>query len=391
MKNSTALALNRIFKAIADSAIKVFIPILIYKNTGSLAYAFLYLALSSFVNALCYVVLKNFLKKHAALAVSLHALFIIAIEFLLLIKMNIWLVILISVLEGVLCAFYYSLKYLYGFMDKTNNVAKFEVGQYIGKIVFVIASALFLDNVKNSLVFIVIFSSIFYLLSSIVLLVKIKDIKAIAINKKLDFIQIQKDNKKWNIFHIFNGIIHLFMSSVLPLYLYIQDLSYTKVGIVLVLQYLLNILANYLSMFLGRKGKGIINIIAGSTLGFVSMIIMITIKNSLVIYIMSLVSSFGFTMLFTYMFAQYVADQKQKGYFEDSVFYRDAWQTFSRSIFCSVYLVIPSFLVIFIIGIVSNFMCGPTAYFAIRKKPQAIAVGDVEVEQDKNSTIDNET
>ena len=93
MKNSTALALNRIFKAIADTAIKVFIPILIYKNTGSLAYAFLYLALSSFVNALCYVVLKNFLKKHAVLAVSLNALFIIATEFLLLIKMNIWIVV----------------------------------------------------------------------------------------------------------------------------------------------------------------------------------------------------------------------------------------------------------------------------------------------------------
>ena len=367
MKNSTALALNRVFKSIADSAIKVFIPILIYKNTGNLSYAFLYLALSSLVNALAYVVLKNFLKKYSVLAVSLHALFIIIIEFLLLIKMNIWLVILISVLEGILCAFYYSIKYLYGFMDKTNNIAKFEVGQYIGKIVFVIASALFLDNVKNSLVFIVLFSSFFYILSSVVLLVKIKEIKAIDNTDKLDFRQIQKDNKYWNLFHIFNGIIHLFMSSVLPLYLYIQDLSFTKVGIVLVLQYLLNILANYLSMILGRKGLGIINIIAGSILGFASMIVMITIRNSLIIYIMSLVSTFGFTMLFTYMFAKYVSDQKEKGYFADSVFYRDAWQTFSRSIFCSIYLIVPSFLIIFVVGIISNIMCGPTAYIATKK------------------------
>lgn len=370
MKNSTALALNRLFKSIADSAIKVFIPILIYKSTGNLFYAFLFLALSSFVNAFTYVVLKNFLKKHSVLAVSLHALFIIAMEFLLLLKIDIYIVIIVSILEGVLCAFYYSLKYLYGFMDKTNNVAKFEVGQYIGKIVFVIASALFLDNVKNSLVFIVIFSSVFYVLSSVVLLVKIKDIKAIEINKDLDFKQIQKDNTKWNIFHIFNGIVYMFTSSVLPLYLYIQDLSYTKVGIVLVLQYLLNILANYVSMFLGRKGKGIVNIIVGSILGFVSMILMITIRNSLFIYIMSLVCSFGFTMLFTYMFAKYVSDQKEKGYFEDSVFYRDAWQTFSRGVFCSIYLIFPSFILIFVIGIISNFMCGPTAYIATKPKKE---------------------
>ena len=86
---------------------------------------------------------------------------------------------------------------------------------------------------------------------------------------------------------------------------------------------------------------------------------------------MSLICTFGFTMLFTYMFSKYVADQKEKGYFDDSIFYRDAWQTFSRSAFCSVYLVFPSFLLIFIIGIGANILCGPTAYMAL-KKPKTI-------------------
>ena len=366
MKNSTALALNRTFKSIADSTIKVFVPILIYKNTGSLVYAFLFMALSSFVNSLTYTLLKRFLKKHSALAISIHPIFIIAIELLLLTNMNISIVIVVGILEGVQTAFYYSIKYLYGFMDKTNNVAKFEIGQYVGKIVFVILSALFLDNIKESLIFIIAFSSLFYVLSSVVILIRIKDIKAIQINNNLSYKQIQKDNKYWNVFHIFNGIIHLFMNSVLPLYLYVYDLSFTKIGIVLVLQYLLNILANYLSMLFAKKGHGKINIFVGSILGFLSMIFIITIKNSLVIYIFSVVSSFAFTMLFSYMFSIYVNDQKQKNYFEDSIFYRDAWQTLSRSVFCSTYIFFPSFILIFVIGIVSNAMCGPTAYLAVK-------------------------
>ncbi len=366
MENSTALALNRTFKSIADSAIKVFVPILIYKNTGSLVYAFLFMALSSFVNSLTYTMLKSFLKKHSALAVSIHSIFIIAIELLLLTKMNVGIVIIVSILEGVQTAFYYSIKYLYGFMDKTNNVAKFEIGQYIGKIVFVILSAVFLDNIKDSLIFIIAFSSAFYILSSVVVLIKIKDIKAIQINKDLSYKQIQKDNKYWNAFHIFNGIIHLFLNSVLPLYLYVYDLSFTKIGIVLVIQYLLNILANYLSMLFAKKGYGKINIFVGSILGFISTILIISIKNSLVIYIMSVVASFAFTMLFTYMFSVYVNDQKQKNYFEDSIFYRDAWQTLSRSVFCSAFIFFPSFVLIFVIGIISNAMCGPTAYLAVK-------------------------
>ena len=370
MKNSTALALNRMFKSIADSAIKVFMPLLIYKNTGSIFYAFMYLFIAYLVNGLMYTFFKNFLKKHSALAVSIHSIFIIAIEFLLLTKMNFAIVIAIGVLEGIQTAFYYSIKYLYGFMDKSNNVAKFEIGQYLGKIIFVILSTLFLDYLKGSLVFIVIFSSIFYALSSISILVKIKDIKTIQVDTIVDLKQIQKENKYWNLFHVFNGIIHLFMNNILPLYLYIYNLSFTKVSIVLVLQYLLNILANYLSRLLNQKGHGIVNIIIGSIFGFISMILIITIKNPVVIYIMSVVSSFAFTMLFSYMFGQYVADQKQKGCFGDSIFYRDAWQTLSRSIVCSIFMFTPSFIIVFVIGIFSNIMCGPTAYLATKKHIQ---------------------
>ena len=395
ISDSSSLALNRIFKSIADSAIKVFIPILIYKNTGSVFYAFLYLTLSFVFISLLYQAIKNFLKKHAALTITLHAIPIIVMEFLLLIDLNIWLIILIALLEAIQSVFYYSIKYIYAYMDKKNNVAKFETAEYIGKIIFVIISAIMLDNVANSLTFIVIFSTVFYILSSLPILFKIKELDSILPKtEKLSFREVRKDNRYWNIFHIFNGIVHMFMHNILPLYLYIYSLSYTKVGFVVILQYLITILANYTAMFLEKKGHGKLNVILGSILGFVSMILIITLKTPVLIYSFSVTASFGFTLIFSFMFHEFVKDQRAKGYYENSVFYRDSYQTFARGAVASVFLIFPSFIVMFVIGIVSNFLCGPTALLALKKydvqKPEeegtTAPVSDKEESNEEKST-----
>ena len=371
MKNSTSLFLHRIFKGIADATIKIFIPLLIFQATSNLSFCFIYALVNYASMALFFVILKKFMQKCSIISIIIHIFPIIIAEFLLLSNLNIWIILILAILDAFSnCLYYGSLNLIFGTIDENTDTAKFEAGQNVGKIIFTILSAYILGNLVNSIIFIVIFSLVFYAISIVPLCIKYKELKSkTATQTKADVKVILKDNKFYSYFHVCNAFISFFLEIFLPIYLYINGLSFTVVGLLVAGQYLINILAGYLAKYICFKNLPLLNIILSSVLFTVSIIAIIFIKNIYIIYVLTIVFSFANQLSFITVFERFTLDQKEKKFFYHSIFYRDVVLNCSRSFSSSIYLILPYSLAIFGFGILASIGIGVTGSLCIKKRP----------------------
>ena len=107
------------------------------------------------------------------------------------------------------------------------------------------------------------------------------------------------------------------MDNVVPLYLYINNLSFQSVAIFIVLVEFLKVLANTISQILIRKNKSIILVIISFILFFSSIIAIIFVKNNVALYVLSCIASVSFPFTFVPMFGLYCNYLKEK----NNVFY----------------------------------------------------------------------
>ena len=73
---------------------------------------------------------------------------------------------------------------------------------------------------------------------------------------------------------------------------------------------------------------------------------------------MILILSFVYHIIFTPLYGLFILDQKNKGYFHDSMFYRDCVQNISRSITATIYVLLPYFTITFAFGLASSIGIG---------------------------------
>ena len=351
-KNSTNIFWHRILKSFADAMIKVFIPFLIFKETGNLYLSFLYCLISYGIAGILFVVLKKFITRFPVLCIILQIVPLLAIQFLIS-NLNIVTIIIIAVIDAVATTLYFGgLNLIFGLSDEKINTAKFDSGEHIGRIFFIALSATLLGEVKNSLIFITIFAGVMYVLSAIPLLVKYKDLtKDICLTSNTNKKEILKDTKYYNIYHTCLGVLHIFLSIFLPLYLYLKGLSFTVTGLLMVFQEVLYIAGAYLAkQFLKIKKEKLFLIIDSVAIGICAFVI-IFLKSVIVIYILTLVISFFYQGICILLFQCFIDDQKKKGYFQDSIFYREVFLNFGRSATCGVYMIGLFAPVMFVLGI----------------------------------------
>mgnify|MGYP004607980779 CR=1 FL=1 len=355
MKGINSLFLHRIFKGIGDSCLKVFIPLLIYKETQDLNLSLLYLCVSFFLTSVLFATMKKLIQKNTLVFIILHILPLIAISVLLTLKLTLLIVIILGILDAIATTFYYaSLNLMFAILDESVNTAKFEAGQNFGKIIFAFLGAFLLGNVQNSLVFVIIFSCVVYSISIIPLCLNYRNLKNIA-NKSenTSFCSAVKLCGSFNGFHIFTGVFSYIIEIFLPLYLYIYGLSFSVVGYLVAIQYVLNILGAYFAKYIDQKGKTYLTNIIGSVLLFIGMIVICVVKNSIVIYVSSLFVGFAYSALFTSYFSKFVILQTKRNNIVGGTFARDFVQNCSREI-CAVSGFIPISITMFIIGIFSS-------------------------------------
>lgn len=351
MDKSDALFIHRVINGMADSFISIFIPILIYKLTNDLSLSFVYLVAYTSTLTLSYAFLRKIMQKHSVLAIFLHSVFIITLQFILVADLNIYLILVIALLSGVEVSLYYgSLNLFFGTLEKKKNVSKFESGNYVGKIIVCILSAYVLGEVANSLIFVVIVSSALYLISLVPIIMYRKELKSNYENRKIvDEKVVFNYNGRMFLSTAFLNIFAAFRNAVLPLYLYVVGLSFTLIGVLVAFNYVIQIFAGYLTRYLNSKHLNRLNIILNCAILFACVVAILLIKNVVVIYIITIILGFSYQMLYVLMFSKFVRMQKD-GYFYEALYQRDVCQNFATLCSHSTYFILMSFSMMFGVG-----------------------------------------
>ena len=180
LEPSTAIFWHKFLKAIADSIIKLFIPLYILKVTNDIRLSIGYLSIYSLFVLFFMFILKKFIQKYGVLAIILHFLPIVATQSILsFCEINIWIIIACAGLMALTQALYsIPLNLIFSLLDKKTNVAKFQVATNIGKLVFTLLSGFVLSSeIKNSFLLLSIASSFVYVLCVIPILFAYKPLK----------------------------------------------------------------------------------------------------------------------------------------------------------------------------------------------------------------------
>lgn len=353
---SDAIFMHKLLKAIADSIIKLFIPLYILKTTGSIALSLGYLSLYSLFVVLFLFAFKKFIEKYGVIAIIIHFIpIIITMALFSFCELNFW-IILVSALLMAMTQTLYSvpLNLLFALQDKKVNVAKFQIASNVGKLVMTLISGFFMSSsVKNSFLILSILSSLFYILCVIPILSSYKVMKDEY--DKLNFEGNKKlsTNKWFTIFHMSFGCFQATMDNVVPLYLYVNNLSFKAVTILIAVIELLKILVNYFAKFLVKHGKQKISCLICAVMFSISLIGIIFIKNSVLLYVLSCVCSVSFPLTFVPMFKLFCEQVNQEGCTIYQTTKRDIDIFSFRPVFYSTYYLNLGFYGCFTIAIAS--------------------------------------
>lgn len=370
MSSSLYVCIHRLIKCMAEAMLKVFIPILIYRSTGSMLFAFLFIVLKHLFTSILYIAFKKIIQKYPISAILFHIIPTI-LEFALISltgNLTLLFIVFISILDAISTVLYYGgSNTAFTSLDKNSNFAKLEASGTLGKMIFVLASAYVLGEFSSSIVFIFIVSSILYI-TSIIPLIKCKKLMKINYDnhEEISIVTISKNTKAYNIYYQCIGMVSSFIEYILPLYLYIKGYSFTLVGVLFVLTYILKIIGNYIGSLVVKyrfiKSSTMINSII---IAIVSACLFV-VQNNLIIYILTLILSFSYQILFVSILSIYLNEQKQKGDFYNALIVRDFNQNFGRALQSVTYFAFFSFIPIFIISFLSGIGIGISGLIATK-------------------------
>lgn len=362
---SNLIFLHKLIKAFADSLLNIFVPLLILKSCGNIMLVMLYLNCYYFLCGILNLILKKFLQKYGIIAIILHTIPIIALQFMLTANITWWWCILLALVASLAQVLYsVPLNLLFALSDKNVDVAKFQISTNIGKIIFILLSGYVLgSDYQNSILILSIIGSILYILSAIPILYGYNLLKTQYEKAKTSATShpIQTD-KMFNLFHSFFGIFQSIIDIVIPLYLYCNNLTFEAVTAVVALIEALKMLANILAKRLVKTGHAKLSVLFSIICFFAGSIVIMIVKVPVVLYICSSLIGISFPLLFVPMFGLY-CKKIYDDYLFDGMIYRDVCILGTRPLLYLPYFALPSFITLFCIGMAS---AGSMGYVSIK-------------------------
>ncbi len=361
MKKTNLIFLHKVLKAIADSIIKVFIPLFILKETGKLEYSLMYLAINGVVVILLNLLLKKFLQKYGVISIMLHFVPIIITEALLsLLPINLFVLISCSVLMGVSQTLYsVPLNLIFAFGDKETNVAKFQIATNVGKLGFILISGFMLGStIQNSFLILSIVSTLFYITSVVPLMFAYNMLKQNYIDVSNAHLNTEKQpisntDKLFVLFHIGFGSFQACLDNIIPLYLYVNNLSFTAVTIVIAIIEVLRIVSNYIAKWLVGKGKQRLSCIISCSIFTVCVACLVIFKNPVVLYVFSCLCSLCFPLTFVPMFKKFCNHLTTTNNVFDGLVYRDVYIFSFRPLLYGTYYLGLGLVPCFVTGLIA--------------------------------------
>lgn len=363
MKNKTNLIfLHRFFTSIADNMLLVFVPLIVLKQTNNLYLVTMYISCNFLFRTLLNIILKKFLYKYGTIAIMLHIIPIIIMQVILSTCNITWaIILLLAFLEALAMALYYiPLNLLFTFSDKDKNVSKFQIATNVGKLVFIILSGYVLGStIKNSFWIMTILGTIFYIISIIPIWSGYKQIKE---SYQINLTQnIVIDKNSYKIYYLCNNslsIVKTIIDLVIPLYLYVNDLTFASIAIVMALIEVCKIASNLFAKFLLKHKKAFLSCILSIICFLIASTIILIVKVPVVLYICSCMIAISFPLINVPVFKLYchklVKDNNQFKGMSD----REIYVIASKLIEFVPFFVVPSFIVLFVIGMSGAIVTG---------------------------------
>lgn len=364
MKNRTNLIFtHKLIKAFADSMVKAFVPLIILKNTNNMLLVMLYLNSYYLLCGVLNIVLKKFLQKYGVIAMALHIVPIIALQFILSAVNLVWWWCLIVALLGAFAQVLYSvpLNLLFAFTDREVNVAKFQISTNIGKLIFILFSGYVLGSaLKNSVLILSIVGAVLYIASVVPILYGYNLLKQAYERFSHKPKQIDKNTYRiYNLFHATFSIFQSVLDVIVPIYLYINNLTFEAVAIVMALIELCKIGANLLAKLLVSKNKSFVSCLISAICFIIGCIVILVVKNAVVLYICSCLIAVSFPLLFVPMFSTFCKKITFDNYQFDGMSYRDVYILPSKCAMFLPYFAWNNLIGQFIVGMISCVtMCG---------------------------------
>ncbi len=319
------------------------------------------------------VFLKKFLQKYGVIAIILHVIPIVALQFVITLQMN-YLVIVILALLASFAQILYSvpLNLLFSFTDKEVNVAKFQIATNIGKLIFTLIGGCVIGlGYKNSILILSIVGSILYIASAVPIfygysLIKTSYNDAIKIEHNVD----KKEYGWFNFFHVCFSIFQSVLDILVPIYLFLNNLTFETVAIVVAIIELCKILANLLAKKLVKNGKIAVSVAISVSVFLIGTIFMLAIKIPVILFVCSSFIAVSFPLLFVPMFGCYCKKLKVDNYQFDGMSNRDVYIFIGKCLMYVTYFVLPNIYTLFVVGAIGGVMMAISSFKILRTEKQ---------------------
>ena len=346
MKHSVFL--HKTFNGLADSLIKIFIPVIILMQTNDIKLAFLFMILRPLIFVVFNNLLKPFLQKHAVLSIVLHIIPIICVQFIIFfVPLTLWWIIMISFLMAMFNVFYsVPFNLLFLFSDQKLNVAKMEIGTNVGKIIFIIIGGFIIGvGTVGQLVLLCVVASLLYVLSVMPLLFGQRNICLFQLAKKETPDVLSKQDKwTYRILHISFGVFQVLMDDILPVYLFYNGLAIEYIALLQAAIEVARILANMLANKLYGMHKSVWSIIISLLFYVVAANLVLWLNNPVVIYTLVTIVGITFPLVFVPIFKEFCSQIQNKSYLEDEIAFRDSYIFGGRPVLAATYFLGFTFL-----------------------------------------------
>ena len=357
-----AVMLHKILTALADNLVKVFVPLLILKKNDDLKTGLImcvvFLCVYSLLTAVLNYVLYKPLKFKPLTMILLHIIPVCALQFIISLynECNFLIILVYAVLLALGQTFYSVASNNYFlFENQKTNAGKMSNGTSIGKIIMILIGGFILSsNDIGYITIICIIASVFYILS-IVPLFFIKDnydvtLKAISedTQKSCD----KTDKKYYRIYHISFGIYQALMDTVIPVFLYINNLNFNTIVYIMAVIEVIKVLVTIIAQKIKSEKMFRISVVTAIAIFCISTITIYFIKNNLIIYIFSVTISATFPLIFIPFMNRFCGKIKNTSDPQKYMSIRDV-EIFSLRIILFALMLVGDMLPAFMFGILS--------------------------------------
>lgn len=314
---SKYLSIHSLLKSISSNFISLFVPLIILQQIGY-RFAMTYIVVLYFSLVISLMVLYRLIINKPMVAIGLHILFSITSYVLIAgFELNIFTIVLNAICSGISQALYTSPIFaIISSSDKKNDkmFSKYQIYSFVGTIVMILFNGLVLGANKEFSVWLTSLVSLIIYLLSLIPILKIR--KNIKIDNPLtiSFKQLLHKTKEFNLFHTMFGLQHLIVSVVVPLYLYINDLSLESIAYIVALVNVAKILVTLLANYLYKKDRAFISIFLGGVSFVIASLLLVQSTNNIFIYCLTIVLNLSFPLFFVPNCNQYGKKTKEFSY-----------------------------------------------------------------------------